>query len=146
MRLFAVAVPALAAGLVVSAAPPAAATTSALQFRRINYNAPGTDTASNVNGEWAVVKNTAATTRCLTGWTVRDAASHVYTFGSFCLGGGKVVYLHTGKGTNTSGNRYWGLGWHVWNNDGDKAYLKNSSGVLMDSCSWGTNGPGYVDC
>jgi hypothetical protein len=135
----------LAAGLVVAGAAPAEAT-STVQFRRINYNAPGTDTTSNLNGEWAAIKNTATTTKCLTGWTVRDAASHVYKFGTFCLAAGATVYLHTGRGTYSATQRYWGMGWHVWNNTGDKAYLRNASGVTMDYCAWGSGGPGYVDC
>jgi hypothetical protein len=119
-----------------------------LQLGRINYNSPGSDSASNtsVNGEYVVVKNTSTSaTRCLTGWTVKDVANHTYTFGSFCLGAGKSVYLYSGKGTNTATRRYWGSGWHIWNNTGDTAYLRNSSGTLMDSCKWG-NGPGSISC
>jgi hypothetical protein len=134
----------VAAGLLFVGAPSAQAT-GPVQFRRITYNAPGSDTTSNLNGEWVAIKNTATTTKCLTGWTVRDAQSHVYKFGSFCLGAGKTVNLHTGRGTNTSANRYWGLGWHVWNNTGDTAYLRNAAGTSQDSCAWG-NGIGYVDC
>lgn len=137
----------LVVAALVAAAPPAEAA-SALQFGRIQYNSPGTDTTSNtsVNGEYAVIKNLTSTTKCLSGWTVRDAAGHKYTFGTFCLGGYKYVYLHTGKGTNTSLHRYWGLGWHVWNNGGDKAYLRNAAGTLMDYCAWSTAGSGYTNC
>lgn len=137
---------ALAGASALAAAPAEAA--SALQFGKINYNAPGTDTSSNtsVNGEWAVIKNTSSSTKCLTGWTVKDAAGYVYTFGSFCLGGYHAVTLYTGKGTNSSTRRYWGRSWHVWNNTGDKAYLRNSAGTLMDSCSWSSAGAGYVYC
>jgi hypothetical protein len=132
-------------GLVV-AAPPAHAA-SALLFGRIYYNSPGTDTRTNtsLNAEWAIVKNVGTTTRCLTNWTVRDAAGHTYKFGSFCLGAGKYVYLHTGRGTNTASHRYWGSGNYIWNNTGDRAYLRNSVGTLMDSCSWGSSGS-YTYC
>lgn len=134
-----------AAGGVLLAAPPAEAASS-LQFRRINFNAPGSDTSSNtsVNGEYVVIKNTSGTRKCLTGWTVKDVAGHKYTFGTFCLSGYASVYLYSGKGTNTTTRRYWGSGWHIWNNTGDTAYLRNSAGTLMDSCKWvsGT----YVNC
>jgi hypothetical protein len=42
---------------------------------------------------------------------------------------GKSVILHTGKGTNTSSNLYWGRSWYVWNNTGDKATSRDSSGA-----------------
>lgn len=119
-----------------------------LQFGRINYDPSGKDDATNasVNGEYVVIRNTStASTRCLTGWTVKDVANHTYKFGSFCLGAGKSVYLHSGKGTNTATRRYWGSGWHIWNNTGDTAYLRNSAGTLMDSCRWG-DGVGYISC
>jgi hypothetical protein len=39
--------------------------------------------------------------------------NHVYTFGSFKLGAGKSVTLHTGKGINTVSHFYWVRGWYV---------------------------------
>lgn len=137
---------AVAGASALSATPAGAA--SAVQLGKINYNAPGTDTNANtsVNGEWVVVKNTASTSRCISGWTVRDAQGYVYTFGSLCLGGYKTVTLYTGKGTNSSTRRYWGRSWHVWNNTGDRAYLRNGAGTLMDSCGWSSAGAGYVSC
>lgn len=136
----------LAVTALVAAAPPASAA-SAVRFGKIYYDSPGTDyrTNTSLNAEYAVIKNTASTTRCLTGWTVRDAAGHTYKFGSFCLGGGKSVTLHTGSGTNTASHRYWGSGNYIWNNDGDKAYLRNGSGTLMDYCSFGASAD-YVYC
>ena len=133
------------AGVLLGAAPAEAA--SSLQFGRIYYNSPGTDTRSNtsLNAEWAIVKNVSSSTRCLTGWTVRDVAGHVYTFGSFCLGPSKYVYLHTGSGTNSASHRYWRSGNYIWNNTGDTAYLRNGSGTLMDSCKWGSSGS-YTYC
>jgi len=121
---------------------------SPIQFGRIYYNAPGTDRATNlsVNGEYVVIKNLGNTARSLTGWTVRDAANHVYKFGTFTLGAGKTVVLRTGKGTNTSTTRYWGLGYHVWNNTGDKAYLRTAYGTSIDYCAWSSNGLGYKYC
>lgn len=124
-----------------------AATTSQIQFRLIQYNSPGKDTGSNssLNAEYVTLKNVGTSSRDLTGWTVEDLAGHVYTFGRFTLGAGRKVRIHTGKGTNTSADRYWGRSWYVWNNTGDKAKLHNSAGTWKDSCSWG-NGPGSLHC
>jgi Lamin Tail Domain len=135
------------AALVLTSAVSAEAA-SPIQFGRIQYNSPGTDYATNtsVNGEYVVIKNLGTTSRSLTGWTVRDAQNHVYKFGTFTLAAGKSVVLRTGKGTNTSVTRYWGLGWHVWNNTGDKAFLRNAAGSGMDYCAWTSNGLGYKSC
>ena len=37
------------------------------------------------------------------------------------------------------------LDYYIWNNNGDKAYLRNASGTLIDSCAWG-DGKGYTYC
>lgn len=132
--------------LVTSGAPAQAA--SPVQLGRIQYNSPGTDRATNlsVNGEYVVIRNGGTTARSLTGWTVRDAQNHVYKFGTFTLGAGGTVVLRTGKGINTRTTRYWGLGYHVWNNTGDKAVLRTAAGTAMDACAWASNGLGYTGC
>ena len=96
--------------------------------------------------EYVVIKNLGSTARSLTGWTVRDAQNHVYKFGTFTLGAHKSVVLRSGKGTNTSATRYWGSGYHIWNNTGDKAYLRTAAGTGMDYCVWTTSGAGYKIC
>lgn len=77
---------------------------------------------------------------------MRDAQSHVYKFSTFTLGAGKTVVLRTGKGLNTRTTRYWGSGYHIWNNTGDKAVMRNAAGTAMDSCAWTSNGLGYKNC
>jgi hypothetical protein len=124
-------------GLAVAASPAEAATPS-VTFNRIYVNSPGSDTRSNssLNAEWVRLKNNTSKSIQLKGWTVRDKSGHVYTFGSFSLRSKKTVYVHTGKGGNTSTNRYWGSGNYIWNNTGDSATLKNKSKSTIDSCSW----------
>ena len=47
----------------------------------------------------------------LNGYTVRDAANHVYTFGKVTIAAnGGRVWLRTGKGTATARTAYWGSG------------------------------------
>lgn len=81
----------------------------------------------------------------LTGYTVRDAVGHTYTFGTFSLRAGKRVYLHTGSGTDTWQHRYWGQDWYIWNNNGDTAQLRNALGTPRDSCSYLGGSPGYIN-
>jgi hypothetical protein len=45
------------------------------------------------------------------------------------------VKIHTGRGTNTQTNRYWGRRAYVWNT-GDRATLKNRAGTVIDRCSY----------
>jgi len=129
-------------------APAADANASLIQFGRIQYDSPGTDVHTNasVNGEYFVVKNLGSTARSLKSFTVRDAQNHVYTFSDFTLGAGKAVKIHTGKGSNTVTDRYWGLTWMVWNNLADTARLRTPGGSQIDACGWTSTGPGYKIC
>jgi lamin tail-like protein len=117
-----------------------------IQFSKIVYDAPGTDTTSNtsLNGEYFRLTNKGSRTLDLKNWTVRDAAGHSYTFtGSYSLRAGKSVYVHTGKGTNgkpDSTHRYWGRTMHIWNNGGDTAALRSNAGKTIDSCKYGKGG------
>ncbi len=92
---------------ILAVAAPAQAA-PAIQIRKVYYDSPGPDYGTNksLNAEYIVIKNTSSKAKSLKGWTIRDPAHHVYTFGSYTLGAGKSVTLHTGKGTNTNTHRY----------------------------------------
>jgi hypothetical protein len=138
---------AIMAGTLI-AAPAAQAATPAIQITKVYYNSPGSDTGSNtsLNAEWVRLTNKRSYSINLKYWTVRDKTGYKYTFSSdFRLRPGYHVYIHSGKGTNTSSHRYWGRSWYVWNNTGDTAYLRNSSSTLIDTCSWGSSGS-YTYC
>jgi hypothetical protein len=129
----------------IGAAPAQANPT--LAFRSAYANSPGSDYGSNssLNAEYIVVKNSGTTARTLTGYTIRDKAGHVYKFPTFSLKAGASVYLHTGSGTNTTTHLYWRSHWYIWNNNGDTAFLRNSSGTLKDTCTWDQVGS-YTIC
>lgn len=147
----------LAAGAAVAAAAtlattaltsPAIARSYWIQLGQIQYNSPGTDTGSNtsLNAEWVTIRNVSTHPVNLQGWTLRDTSRHVYTFGTtYYLAAGSSVRIHTGSGTNTATNRYWGRRAYVWNNTGDKAILRNAGGTTIDTCSWG-DGSGLINC
>jgi hypothetical protein len=145
-RLFALTALTLCAAIL----PPTAAqaSTPTINITKVYVNSPGTDNRTNtsLNAEYVVLKNTTTKTISLKGWTVRDRSSHIYTFGTFSLAAGKSVTLHTGRGTNTTTNRYWGSGNYIWNNTGDTPYVrKPSSTTNVDTCKWGTVAS-YVNC
>jgi hypothetical protein len=118
---------------------PASAAPS-LRFHGTQYDSPGKDTRTNasLNKEWISLVNTGSKAVNLEGYTLRDKSKHVYTFGDVTIAGkGGRIWLHTGTGTDKSGNVYWGSGNYVWNNTGDTAYLrKPSSTTNIDTCTW----------
>jgi len=140
---------ALAVGGSLTGTGPAQAAGPAIQITKLYYDSPGSDTGSttSLNAEWVRLTNKRTYSINLKYWTLRDRAGHVYRFGGdFWLRPGSNVYVHTGKGTNNSSNRYWGRSWYVWNNTGDTAYLRNAAGTLIDTCAWSTRGSGYTYC
>ncbi|QCX76237.1 hypothetical protein C9F11_12800 [Streptomyces sp. YIM 121038] len=114
----------------------------------IQYDSPGRDTTAraSVNGEWVNIHNSSSGPIQLKGYRLKDNTNYTYTFGSYKIGAGKTVKVRTGKGTNASGVRYWGRGWHVWNNTTDKARLIKPNGSQLDSCSWTTRDGGSKNC
>ena len=93
-----------------------------------------------------VLRNGSSKAVQLKGATVRDPQNHVYTFAAMSLGANKTVRLHTGKGTNTAADVYWGQSNYVWNNTGDTATLRTAARTLIDTCKWTTTGTGKIAC
>lgn len=46
------------------------------------------------------------------------------------------MVIHTGSGRNTAAHRYLCSDWYIWNNDGDRAVLKNKRGTTVPTRSW----------
>ncbi|MFC5830842.1 lamin tail domain-containing protein [Nonomuraea insulae] len=144
------------ASVVVAISQPAYAAGPVIQINKIYYDSPGSPdfgANSSLNGEYAQIKNRTKQAVSLKGWTLRDKTNrsdHVYTFGTFTLGAGKTITVRTGKGKNTTITRYWnrsgGTLAYIWNQDADTAYLRNASGMLIDSCSYNSTRYDYKIC
>jgi hypothetical protein len=94
----------------------------------IRADAPGND-HENLNEEYVGFENTGGTDLELGGWTVRDEADHVYRFpNGYTLAAGETVTLHTGSGTDSQTDLYWGEGRAVWNNGGDTVIVRDADG------------------
>lgn len=99
----------------------------------IHYDGAGTAEPD----EYVEFKNTGTTTITLTGWTLRDKASHIYHFPSgYQMAKGKVCRVYTNQIHSTT----CGFDYHsksaIWNNDGDTATLKSNSGVIMSKYTY----------
>jgi endonuclease YncB( thermonuclease family) len=103
---------------------------------------------ASVNGEYIKITNRSATTLSLGGWWVRDNALRRYTFPSTAkVKPGSSIYVHPGKGRNTSTHFYWGLSAAIFEDVtssptylGDGGYLFDPQGDLrrwqMYPCRW----------
>jgi hypothetical protein len=71
----------------------------------VYYNSPGSDTGSNtsINAEYVVIRNGDDVSHSVSGWTVRDAAGHTYTFGTLRLGAGIWVSPSPSPSSSTLG-------------------------------------------
>jgi hypothetical protein len=127
---------------------PTEAATSSVRITYVYFDSPGADSGTNtsLNHEYVKIKNFSNSRKTLTGWTVRDKQNHVYRFGTFTLSAGSTVTLYTGKGTNSWSKRFWGQSYYIWNNTGDAASLRSSSGSTLSTCTWTTKGSGYKYC
>ncbi|MFC7079684.1 lamin tail domain-containing protein [Halorussus caseinilyticus] len=95
---------------------------------------------STLNDEYVDVKNGGSSSLDLTGWTLEDEAGNSYQFpDGFSLAAGDTVRVHTGSGTDSSTDLYWGRGSAVWNNSGDTAYVYDDANNLATEQTYPTN-------
>jgi LysM repeat protein len=67
----------------------------------------------------------------LAGWTLSNERGDTYTFPDLGLGpNGAAVAIHTGAGTNSTTDLYWGRGATAWRG-GDVATLRNTQGEVL---------------
>ncbi|KAB1188479.1 MULTISPECIES: lamin tail domain-containing protein [Haloferax] len=91
-------------------------------------DAPGNDN-DNLNGEYVTFRNDGDEALDLSGWTVSDAVGPTYTFADGTeLDAGGTLTLHTGSGTDTADDVYWGRSSAVWNNGGDTVTVRDAAG------------------
>ncbi|MEU6987303.1 lamin tail domain-containing protein [Streptomyces sp. NPDC046324] len=140
-----IAATALAAGAIVSAvALPAAAhdhddrRAPKVEISRVQADSPGRDNRSNrsLNAEWVEITNNSRHSVNLDGWTLRDSDGNRYRFDDYRLAGRATVRIHTGEGRDTRTDLYQDRRNYVWNNDRDKATLKDHRGRTVDTESW----------
>lgn len=66
------------------------------------------------------------------GWTIADRAGHTYTVPEgTALAPGARLTLHTGDGTDTDTDLFWGRGNAVWNDTGDVVTVTDADGTVV---------------
>lgn len=88
--------------------------------------------------EYVEIRNEDTQSLQLAGWTLRDAANHVFTFPTFTLQPGQVCRVYTNQIHPSWCGFSFGSGSAVWNNGGDCAELQNSHDIIVDSYCYPT--------
>ncbi len=134
---------------------------AAVEITEIHNNPVGIDLPSKLNDEYIVIENKSSQRHIMANWIVSDRTQtgeekHVFTFPShisgvtWALDPGELIFLMTGKGTNTfvprSGTHkpqfhfYMQREWFIWNNSGDTAYLRLPTGAFVHWMQVGQSG------
>lgn len=82
--------------------------------------------------EYVEIRNDGGSPVQLQGWTLRDEANHVFTFPPFQMQPGQVCRVYTNEVHPESCGFSYGSNSAIWNNSGDCADLRDSSGTLAD--------------
>lgn len=102
-----------------------------LAIETVHADAEGAD-GENLNDEYIVFTNTGEEPLELSGYTIRDAAGRTYTVpDGVTLNPGATLTLHTGSGTDTDTDLYWGSGSPIWNNGGDTITVTAPDGTVV---------------
>jgi hypothetical protein len=98
-----------------------------VRIAHLEYNPPGPD----VPGEYVLIQNSGNNSVDLTGWMLSDIAYHTYRFPSFVLSPNGYVRIWTKQGVDSATDLYWGRRAAIWNNVGDRAFLRDNRGLLV---------------
>ena len=115
-----------------------AETSSCIIISYMRADAAGNDNY-NLNDEYVIFKNTCSQEFNMAGWTVKDEATHIFTFPSFYFTPQATITLYSGSGTNTTDKLYWNRAderYAIWNNTGDTVYLRDVNGNLVIEYSY----------
>ncbi len=106
---------------------------SPLEIVSIHADAAGNDN-DNLNDEYVTFRVIVSGT--LLGYAVEDETGHHYGFPDRVFQAGQTFKLHTGTGSDTQTDLYWGQDSAVWNNDGDTVKVLDPQGHIVLSRSY----------
>lgn len=103
----------------------------------IVFDPPGADW----RGEHVIIRNDTSNDVQLGGWKLSDVAGHDYSIPTgTTVAPGYEVRIWTGPGTDTGTDLYIGRRAAIWNNNGDTATLRDASGAVIATHSYGNGG------
>lgn len=101
-----------------------------LVIDEIRDNPSGRD-VKHLNEEYVTLKNAGDEQLSISGWTVRNKAGDEFQFPErTILDPGQHVTLHSGSGTNTETEFYWGAQQPRWNNIADTVTVVDDEGKI----------------
>jgi competence protein ComEC len=83
--------------------------------------------------EFVEIRNDDTHSIQVSGWTLRDEGNHVFTFPEHVMQPGQVCRIYTNEYHPEWCGFNYGSGSAIWNNSGDCAYLRNSTGTPIDT-------------
>lgn len=87
--------------------------------------------------EWVRIANNGNSAINMSRWSLNDEADHIYIFPiGFVLGPHESVMIHTESGSDTKTDLYMNKARPIWNNDRDKATMRNEQGIIVDEYSY----------
>jgi len=78
--------------------------------------------------EAVIIQNNGNSPLMLTGWTLKNNLGSIYTFPQLMIFPGGMVQLHTGSGSDTAADLYWGRSASVWDS-GELAALYDNQNI-----------------
>lgn len=94
--------------------------------------------AGRVDEEYVRLVNRGAHGVALEGWMLEDEDGHTYTFPNLFLWRNGTVSVHSGFGSDSATDLYWGLTEPVWDRAGESVRLLSASGELVVEVKVGT--------
>lgn len=105
------------------------------RINSIRFNPPGPD-RENLNGEYAVVKNTGSTSINLSGWKIDAGGGKTRILSAYSLASGASVKLHTGSGRQSAGHMYLKFGTPIWRDTYGKGRLYDANRRLISTYAY----------
>ena len=111
------------------------ATVPTLSSVTISANILSVSGAGALGSESVLLQNNGLEPIILTGWTLKNVEGSSYIFPQLTLYPGGTVQVHSGSGTDTAADLYWGLSSPVW-----------KSGELVASLRYSKHRPRILSC
>lgn len=98
--------------------------------------------SDSVADEYVTVVNRGAQGVALAGWTLEDGDGNLYTFPNLFLWRSGTVLVHTGAGTDSATDLYWGRADPVWDRADDRLVLRDARGDTVSEAQIGEGSAG----